>query len=353
MRAKFPTRAFSNRFDVPPSIDRSARSIEPVRSAIRIALSAVLGAVVVAALFVPLPYYSIGPGPAREVAPLIRVHGRSVYNSSGRFVMTSVHVEQLTAVGWVWAKAEHLDIARRAELYAPGETDQQEEQRAISQMDQSKIDAAYVVLQELEGYPKDHGTGALVEGTAPGCAADGELFPGDVITAIDGRTIDDVQEASKVIEGAASGSSLSFAVNVDGTPQDVDLVRRPCAGSSDPLVGVSMVPRFPFPISISSGDIGGPSAGLMWALTLYDLLTPADLTGGRTIAGTGVIGLDGTVYPIGGIGEKIVAAKDAGARVLLLPKGNLAEARAAHVAGVRLVPVGTFDAALDWLRANA
>jgi PDZ domain-containing protein len=265
-----------------------------------------------------------------------------------------VHVQQLTAAGIVWAWLDpHAVVVERDVLYARGQTDQEEKRQAISQMDQSKLDASYVVLHELEGYPKDHGAGAVVEGVASGCAAEGELFPGDVITAIDGERIDDVKEASSTIEAAPSGTSLAFDVTADGTPQHVDLVRRPCGGEKKPLVGVSMIPRFPFPIQISSGDIGGPSAGLMWAVTLYDLLTPADLTGGDTIAGTGEIGVDGTIYSIGGIAEKIVAAKDAGADVLLVPKGNLAEARAAGVGGIRLVPVGTLDAAIAWLKAHA
>jgi Lon-like protease len=300
-----------------------------------------------------LPYYSIGPGPAREVAPLIRVSDVQTYQSTGRFVMTSVHIEQLTALGALLAWLDpHRAIVPRGDVYAPGESDQQEQQRAISQMDESKLDAAYVVLHEVEGYPKRHGRGAVVESTEAGCAADGELFPGDVVTAIDGTPVATVRAASTVIEAAASGSTLSFDVTVDGKPQHVDLVRQPCGSQNRTLVGVSMIPRFPFPIAISSGDIGGPSAGLMWAVTLYDLLTPGDLTGGRTIAGTGEIGLDGTIYPIGGIGDKIVAAKDAAATVLLLPKGNLAEARAANVGGIQLVPVSTFDQAIAWLRAH-
>jgi PDZ domain-containing protein len=324
-----------------------------VRIARRIVVLLLL-AVVVASGTVWLPYYSIGPGPAREVAPLIRVSGVQTYQSTGRFVMTSVHIEQLTGLGALLAWLDpHRAIVPRHDLYAPGESDQQEQQRAISQMDQSKLDAAYVVLHELEGYPKDHGRGAVVESTEPGCAADGELFPGDVVTAIDGTAVPTVRAASKLIEAAPSGSTLSFDVAVDGKPEHVDLVRKPCGSQHRTLVGVSMIPRFPFPIAISSGDIGGPSAGLMWAVTLYDLLTPGDLSGGETIAGTGQIGLDGTVYPIGGIGDKIVAAKDAGATVLLLPKDNLAEARAAGVGGIQLVPVATFDEAISWLRSHA
>jgi PDZ domain-containing protein len=324
-----------------------------VRSTLRVVRAILLAVVLGAASFVFLPYYSVGPGPAREVAPLIRVSERPVYRSSGRFVMTSVHVQQLTAVGMLLAWLDpNRTVVSRGAIYAPGESDRQEQQRAISQMDESKLDAAYVVLHELERYPKEHGRGAVVEHVQPGCAADGQLYPGDVITAIDGTPIPNVQTASKTIQSAPSGSTLTFDVKVDGKPQRVDLVRQPCGGEQRPLVGVSMIPRFPFPIAISSGDIGGPSAGLMWAVTLYDILTPGDLSGGRTIAGTGQIGLDGRVYPIGGITEKIVAAKRAGAEVLLLPRGNLAEARTADVDGMRLVPVASFDDALTWLRAN-
>jgi PDZ domain-containing protein len=110
-----------------------------------------------------------------------------------------------------------------------------------------------------------------------------------------------------------------------------------------------MINSFPFDVQISSGEIGGPSAGLMWALGLYDLLTPGDLTGGQTIAGTGQIALDGTVIPIGGIEEKLTAAADAGATVFLVPQGNMEEARASGGHGLELVPVATFDDARAYL----
>jgi PDZ domain-containing protein len=243
----------------------------------------------------------------------------------------------------------HLDVVSRSQLFAPGETEQQEKERAISQMDQSKLDATYVVLTELTDYPKDHRAGALVEGTATGCAADGELFPGDLIFAIDEQPVRGLAAASRLIGAAPSGTSLTFDLRVDGKPESVDLVREPCGDSKEPLVGVSLINNFPFGVVIESGDVGGPSAGLMWALGLYDLLTPGDLTDGRMIAGTGEIGLDGTVYPIGGIGEKIVAAEDAGASLFLVPEGNLQEAREAGGDDMRLVPVSTFEEALGFL----
>ena len=91
----------------------------------------------------------------------------------------------------------------------------------------------------------------------------------------------------------------------------------------EPLIGILLVASFPFEIRMESEEVGGPSAGLMWALGLYDLLTPDDLTRGRTIAGTGAIDLDGNISPIGGIADKVLGAQDAGADILLVPRANL------------------------------
>jgi Lon-like protease len=125
-----------------------------------------------------------------------------------------------------------------------------------------------------------------------------------------------------------------------------------CAGSHRPLIGVLPVENFPFDVSIESGEIGGPSAGLMWALGLYDLLTPADLTDGRTVAGTGTIDLDGAVGPVGGVHHKILAAERAGADLFLVPEGNLAEAEDVR-AEMALVPVSSFAEALGALESAA
>ena len=182
-----------------------------------------------------------------------------------------------------------------------------------------------------------------------GCAADGELFPGDRILAIDSAPVGSYRDARRAIEAAPSGASLTFDLSVDGEPETVRLVREPCGGSERPLVGVSMINSFPFDVTVSSGAIGGQSAGLMWALGLYDLLTRGDLTGGRTVAGTGAITLDGTVEPIGGVQEKLAGAADAGATVFLVPEGNLEEARAGGDHGLELVPISSFDDALAYL----
>ncbi|HVH52882.1 MAG TPA: PDZ domain-containing protein, partial [Actinomycetota bacterium] len=201
-----------------------------------------------------LPLYSLGPAPAREVLPLIQVSGHPVYGSSGRFVMTSVRFRQLTALGALraWLDPDQA-VVPRSDLFTPGETRTEEHRRAISQMDQSKLDATSVVLSDLTGYPKEHRPGALVEAVVPGCAADGELYPGDLIRAIDGQAIRGAAQASRLIESARSGSSITFDIRAGGEHHLVDLRRAPCGGRDEPLVGVSLISNFPFRVLIESG----------------------------------------------------------------------------------------------------
>jgi Lon-like protease len=319
----------------------------------RVVLYVAIGVIAGLAVTIYLPWYAVGPGPARAVQPLIRFEDRTRYESQGSFVMTSVRYTRLTGLDMLlaWLDPDRAVVARSV-LYPDGENVQVERERSISQMDSSKLDASAVVLRALEGYPKDHGDGVLVESVVSGCAADGELFPGDRILSIDGEPVDSYRDASRAIESAPSGSTLTFDLSVDGDPETVDLVREPCGDSEDPLVGVRMINSFPFDVSISSGEIGGPSAGLMWALGLYDLLTAGDLTDGRTIAGTGQIALDGSVFPIEGIDEKLSAAADAGASVFLVPQGNMNAARASGGHGLELVPVATFEGAIAYLHGR-
>ena len=318
-------------------------------------LAAVL---LLAAAWIKLPYYSEGPGPAREVVPLISVSGRTTYDS-GHLVMTTVSYRQLTGIlallAWIDPDQQ---VVERDDLYPKGQTVAQERQRSLSQMDTSKIAATAVVLENLTDYqavtdyPGDHGEGVLIETVFSGCPAEGKLFAGDLVDTINRTPIPDVAAASDAIEAVAPGDPLTFHVSAGGEEHDVTVTRGDCPGADDPVVGIAMINDFPFDVQIASGDIGGPSAGLMFGLGLYDLLTPGDLTDDRLVAGTGTMELDGSVGPIGGIGDKIVAARRAGAEVFLVPRDNLAEARAADAGDMELIPVGSFDEGLGALGAE-
>jgi Lon-like protease len=309
-----------------------------------------LVAVAFAAGWFPLPYFSFGPGPAREIVPLIHVEGAPTYGSSGHLVMTTIRFTQVTALGALaaWIDPERAVVDEEL-VYPPGLSPSEEEERATSQMDQSKIDAAAVVLAEVTDYPREHGPGALVEFVGEGCPAEGRLFPGDLIVRIDGHTVGSRQQASRLIDAVPAGDPIRFRVEADGESHDIGVTRGRCPGVDERLIGIFLVEPFPFEITIESGDVGGPSAGLMWAVGLYDLLTPGDLTGGRTVAGTGSIDLEGKVGPIGAILDKVVAAREANADIMLVPRDNYDEARDVDTGDLRLISVSTFEEALEAL----
>jgi PDZ domain-containing protein len=170
------------------------------------------------------------------------------------------------------------------------------------------------------------------------------------VVAIDGAPVHTQGDASRALDAAPVSDPITFQVRAGGEPSTVTLTRERCDPRvKRPLVGINLIDAFPFGVQISSGDVGGPSAGLMFALGLYDLLTPGDLTGGKVIAGTGTIDPDGNVGPIGGIRDKVVAAERAGAQLFLVPADNMDELRGVDTGTMRLVAVSSFEDALDAL----
>ena len=311
----------------------------------------VVGVALVVAAWLPIPYYAEGPGPARDVLPRISypgpTEGAARYDPAGSLELTTVRYRQLTPmlalVAWI---DDTQAIVASNVVYPTDVPTQVVDQRGVSQMDQSKIAATAVALRAVGRYPKDHGPGALIENTVQQCPAEGELFPGDIITSVDGTTVRNASQASRLFDRIPKDQPLHFVLDVDGQTVHATFTRAPCGPKGERLVGISMIDAFPFTVTMSSEEIGGPSAGLMWALGLYELLTPEDLTAGRTIAGTGEIAPDGTVYPIGGIQDKVIAAERAGATIFLAPTDNMPELDGIDTGDMQVIPVATFDDAL-------
>jgi PDZ domain-containing protein len=300
---------------------------------------------------VELPVFVESPGNARSVLPLIDVDGTDTFESRGEFLLTTVSLGRANVydalAAWVDPDAE---VLREREVLAPGQTDREYERVSRSLMDQSKIAAVAVALESLTDYPRTHGRGVIVQDVLGGTPAAGELFPGDLITSIDGDPLGDVGELRRLIDDAGTERSLRLRVRPveGGDTRQVSVRPARVEGQDRPVIGIVSVDNFPFDVRISSGDIGGPSAGLMWALGVTDLLTEEDLTAGRQVAGTGTIDLQGRVGPIGGVRLKIVAAEEAGADLFLVPRGNMAEARGA-ADEIDLVAVATVDQAVGAL----
>jgi len=315
-------------------------------------LTLVPSAVLALSLYlVDLPLWVESPGGARPVLPLVSIDGIPTYDSDGRLLLTTVNVGRANLY---YALRAWLDPTARVlserDVLPAGQTDREYRQISLSQMDQSKIAAVAVALEGATDYPSEHGDGVLVYATVPGTPAHGRLFPGDLITSVNGTALGGLADLRGALDEAGTERTLRLLAGPveGGETQSVEL--RPTRDEEGrPLIGILPLPNFPFDVRIESGSIGGPSAGLMWAVGVTDLLTAEDLTHGGVIAGTGTVSLDGGVGPIGGIALKVIAAERADAETFLLPQANLAEARSAQADDIRLIPVNTVEQAIAFL----
>jgi PDZ domain-containing protein len=231
-------------------------------------------------------------------------------------------------------------------VYQPSETVEQNKAEGKQQMTSSQDAATAAALAEL-GY---HVSEAVVEDVTAGQPAAGRLREGDVVLSVDGRRVDSADELVAAVKAAGAGHPVRFVVRRGGKRTPV--VVTPKEADGQPRIGIQVathaVKDLPVKVDINiSPSIGGPSAGLMFSLGIYDTLTPGSLTDGKTIAGTGTVDAGGEVGPIGGIQQKIVGARDAGAELFLVPPDNCAEALGAPNGDMRLVKATTMHNALQ------
>jgi Lon-like protease len=339
----------------PPGVS-PVKGIHPWRYVIA---SVILILLVLAAFLLPLSmYYVYLPGPARDVESLVEVDGAKTYSSEGSLFLTTVTVDtEVTFVDLVQAGLDSQKaVVDAASLTQGGSLDELEKEQQ-QEMDDSKLHAEEVALGAL-GLGTPSGDGAKVVETIDGSPADGLLRADDVIVELNHQAITTTCDVARIMNSVEPGEPVTLVVLRDDKRKrftDVKTVSNPEDGSA--LIGISMTdlnPEFDPEVDVTfrTGSIGGPSAGLMFALGLYDRLTPEDLTGGKQIAGTGTIQCDGSVGPIGGIEEKIAGAERAGAEVFLAPEADAPAAK--RVANdLTVVSIGTFDDAVDYLESHS
>ena len=302
--------------------------------------------------FYRLPVVALSPGPMEDVLARLKVEGSRVYDSEGKLYLTSVGIDDNVRFYEALLDMANRDVqlVPRAQLY-PEEQDSAEiDKENVALMDRSKETATVVALRQV-GY-KIEPSGVEVTEVVAGAPADGKLRAGDEILAADGHLVDSTDEVRKAITGHKPGERVAFRVergkgekNVSVEVQEVE---------DQPRVGILLRDLFPdLPVKVTiqtQNNIGGPSAGLMFTLSIIDKLTSQDLTGGRRIAGTGEIALDGSVLPVGGVGEKLIAVHRLGVTTFLIPAENCAGVKGQVPDGLRLVKVSKVDDALRFLR---
>ncbi|GGL09653.1 YlbL family protein [Planomonospora parontospora] len=321
-------------------------------------LTLVLGIV---GTLLPVPYVVLSPGPTENTigdvkgTPVISIEGRPTYPTDGKLSLVTVayqggpgsRIDLFTALrGWV---DPTIAVVPEETIFPPATTAEEVEEQNTQEMTNSQDDATAAALTELK---IPYASFVTVAATQKGLPAHGRFDQGDEIVSVDGVAAKDRETVSEAVRKHKAGEQVTFVVRRGGRDTTVTV---PTVASADgtPIVGISMAVgyRFPFEVNINVGDVGGPSAGMMFSLGIVDKLTPGAMTGGKAVAGTGTINPEGEVGPIGGIQQKMVGAREAGATVFLTPADNCAEALAAVPDGLRLVKVKTLHEAVQALDA--
>ena len=306
----------------------------------------------------PVPYVILGPGPTLNTLgkdqsgkPLITITGHPVYPTTGHLNMVSITYEGgpghqfnvFTALrAWL---DPHEAVVPQSEIFAPGQSQQQVTQQDQVQMTSSQESATAAALHQV-GIA--YQTVAEVVSVKQGLPAYGKLKPGDLITAVDGQPVTGTTRLTTLIK-AHAGQPITVTFRRGGTTQHTQVTAAQVDGR--PVLGVEVQDhyQFPFTVTIQIGQIGGPSAGMMFALGIIDKISTENLTAGKFIAGTGEITAAGAVQPIGGIQQKMIGARDAGATVFLAPAGNCSDVNGAIPKGLKVVKVSTLSGAVSAL----
>jgi PDZ domain-containing protein len=302
--------------------------------------------------FYRLPVVALSPGPMEDVLARLKVEGSRVYDSEGKLYLTSVGIDDNVRFYEALLDMANRDVelVPRAQLYPDERESSEIDQENAALMDRSKEAATVVALREV-GYDIEP-SGVEVTQVVPGAPADGKLRPGDRIAEVDGRAVDSTEEVRRAITRHQIGERVRFRVDRDKAERTVAVRAEEVDGQ--PRVGImlrDLFPELPVKVTIETeNNIGGPSAGLMFTLSIIDKLTAEDLTAGRRIAGTGAIDLDGGVGAVGGVAEKLIAVDRQGVSTFLIPAGNCDSVRGRVPKGLRLVRVSTIKEALRFLR---
>ena len=320
----------------------------------------VLAALVVASV-VSVPYVALTPGPtlntlAKEQGKeLIQITGTRTYPATGHLNLVTVSYTggpgtdfNIFSALRAWLTPDDA-VVPQSEIYSSGQTQQQVVKQDTQEMLGSQQDATAAALCYLNiKFTTVNSVTSAVKGTP----AYGVLQAGDDIIAVDGTPVNCHNNVVSMIRDRKPGARVTLTINRKGVGKTITLATKNVSG--EPVVGVNLAPptyRFPFTVKINLADIGGPSAGLMFALGITDKLTTDNLTGGKFIAGTGQIEPTGTIDPIGGIQQKMAGARSAGATIFLTPAANCPNTTGAVPSGLRLIKVSSLAGAVRDLQA--
>ena len=340
-----------------------------------LASTLLLIALLCAGVLIKVPYAEMSPGPTVNTLgehggePVLNIKDRKTYETSGHLNMTTVRVTgadyRMNLVEAVGGWLQHdSTVVPHSTLYPEDKSAKEVDQENAEEFSASQESAKVSALRQLGIRVPSH---VIVGSVVKGGASQGKLHAGDVIRAVDGKPVTSPKSVAAMVTKHKPSQQVRFTVvpvakadaaekakrkltAKDGKQVVVGTKKAPDDGRA--IVGIQPATghTFPFAIDIKLADVGGPSAGLMFALGIVDKLTPEDLTGGSFVAGTGTIDDKGKVGAIGGIQMKTVAARAKGAKYFLTPADNCSAAAKDKPEGLTLVKTRTMDDAMDALK---
>lgn len=311
----------------------------------------------------PLPFYIYKPGHADALGEMVTVENGFV--SKGDIHLVTVSSGKATPIQYILAKVlPHQEIISPEEARPEGITDDEYMHMQLQFMESSQESSIVVAYEAANEEITVTPNGVFVVGVVEGMPAKGKLKIGDHIKSVDGHPITVAEDLIEYVEKKAPAETIVLDIVRDDEPMSITIELAPFEGNEEKVgVGIQLVTdqsvEVDREVNFASGNIGGPSAGLMFALEIYDQLTEEDLTKGLRIAGTGEIDFNGNVKRIGGIDKKVVAADREGCDIFFAPNedgrigSNYEEARkkAEEIdTDMKVVPVDTFDDALNYLQ---
>lgn len=337
----------------PIAEDDRARRPSMLRSAFYAASFAII---LWAGAVVPLPFVETVPGNPSEIAPLIQVDGVEVDELDGTTALLTIQQRQQPTIPALGALLSSDRSLRPAAEVFPQDIDRDRFRELQREQFGRQFEIAAAVGAQAAGIDAELITQVVVIDVLDGSPADGLLAPGDIIVAADGEPLQGAEELQALTATSTPGDELTLTIMHGGQQREVTARLAAVPDADGARLGVTIETaldelRLPFDVALEPGTrIGGPSAGMMVALTVYDLLADEDLLRGRTVVGTGTLSSGGVVGPVGGVPEKMQAAAEFGADLVLVPESQLDIALAAAPEGLRVLGVGTLDEAIEVLR---
>jgi PDZ domain-containing protein len=312
----------------------------------------VLAAVTVgAAWLLPSDSYLLLPDRAKPLEQKVKVQGEKDTRPGGIYYV-DVIVRKATLLEELVSglRPEGADLVPRETLVPPGSDFAERRRQNVRQMDRSEQIAAAVALRELDYKVDAKPEGALVVAVAPDAPAAGKLEPTEVIVAVDGTPVRTPDDLRRLIAKHEPGETVRLRVRAGGATRIVEVgTIESSEEPGRPIVGIQVEQfadiKLPISVEIDLGGVGGPSAGLAFALDVVEELR-GNVDRGLRVAATGELELDGDVLSIGGVKQKVIGAKRSGADVFLVPAGDNAVEARRHAGDLRIIPVESFGQAL-------